>query len=249
MHGWFGDLGWKLHYNFNVATTGTFFLFIRIFIDYSKVWMGIKLSEIKVMLPGSRTALFQIPSLEITTGEKVLIEGPSGIGKTTLIHLIAGLFAPDDGYVFLGESNLKFLTDDQRCELRRKKVGIIFQNLNLLDHLTAVENITLTATGKDVRPRAIAALRQLNIEALADVRTAALSLGEQQRVAVARILTQSPEVILADEPTSSLDDKNAQLVLQSLLSVPHATLVMVSHDYRMKSHFSRVLDFERWVTP
>jgi ABC-type lipoprotein export system ATPase subunit len=208
--------------------------------------VGIKLSEVSIILPDNRK-LFKIPTLEIRRGEKCLIEGPSGIGKTTLIHLIAGLLDPTDGYVFVDDKNLRFLSDGERCDLRRQHFGIIFQKLNLLDHLTALENVRITLRGKDNDDKARAALKSVGMDSFANAITVTLSLGEQQRVAAARILAAAPDFILADEPTSSLDDKNAEAVLDALFARPDSTLIMVSHDHRIKARFKNTFDFRQWV--
>ena len=214
--------------------------------------MNIKLSSIRVFLPERQKPLFEVPQLEIASGTRLLIQGASGKGKTTLLHLIAGLFPPTDGYVFLGEQNSRFLSDDQLCRLRRENFGIIFQRLNLIDHLTALENVCLTLprslSKRTALEKALAALKRVGIDPLRDVRTANLSLGEQQRVAVARVLAAEPKVILADEPTSSLDAANAQLVMEGLLAVPgNPTLITVSHDERLRPYFSQTKNFEEWI--
>jgi ABC-type lipoprotein export system ATPase subunit len=210
--------------------------------------VGIKLSEVSVILPNQRK-LFAIPSLSIASGDKCLIEGPSGVGKTTLIHLLAGLFDPSEGYVFVDEQNLKFLSDASRCALRRKRFGIIFQKLNLLDHLTALENVLIGVSHPNKKELARGALREVGMESFCDIVVANLSQGEQQRVATARILAGAPDFILADEPTSSLDDKNSTAVLDALFRLSKSTLVLVSHDHRVRDRFSTIYDFKRWVSP
>lgn len=211
--------------------------------------MNIKLSQVAVLLPQARFPLFQIPSLEISPGSQVLVYGPSGRGKTTLLHLIAGLMDPSEGYVFLGKDNLRFLSDEERSRLRRHAISMVFQKLNLLDHLTALENVLLTLPkGRDHKEEAFQALKTLGVEKLADVFTGNLSLGEQQRIAVARVLASRPKIVLADEPTSSLDAANAGIVADALLSLPgNPTVVFVSHDERLRHRFSTRYDFEEWV--
>jgi ABC-type lipoprotein export system ATPase subunit len=210
--------------------------------------LQIQLTNVSIHLPDRQKPLFHIPSLKLGPGEKLLLRGPSGAGKTTLLHLIAGLLAPSEGSVLVNEQNLRFLSDNQRCQLRRSRMGLIFQTLNLLDHLTALENVQLVLSGPSQRDRAMDALSQMQLTSVPDRLTAVLSLGEQQRVAVARVLAQKPEVILADEPTSSLDDANATVVIQSLLSLPHQpTCIVVSHDHRLPRHFSSVIDFTQWA--
>jgi ABC-type lipoprotein export system ATPase subunit len=211
--------------------------------------MNISLSGITVCLPHQTDVLFRIPKLEIPTGGRFLIQGPSGQGKTTLLHLMAGLFPPSEGTVQIGEHNLRYLSDSELCRLRRKHFGIIFQKLNLLDHLTAQENGSLAQNPRSLNlAKTEEILRNLGLGHRLHVRAGQLSLGEQQRVAVARILIQQPDIVLADEPTSSLDDKNTHIVIESLFSLPpHKTLVVVSHDHRIESRFRDRLSFERWV--
>lgn len=206
--------------------------------------MEIRLADVRVRLPPDDRLLFRIASLRIPSGSRLLIEGASGLGKTTLLHVIAGLCRPQTGQVHLGPYALRTLSDEACCRLRRRHVGIVFQRLNLLDHLTACENVQLAlAAGSGRRARALAALDRLGLRSVARTASAALSLGEQQRVAVARVVAVRPDVILADEPTSSLDQANADLVLQALLDCAEGrTLVVVSHDRRIRERFSSVVD-------
>jgi putative ABC transport system ATP-binding protein len=211
--------------------------------------MTISLSGISVCLPNQREPLFRISKLEIPSGSRLLIQGPSGKGKTTLLHLIAGLFPPFEGTVQIGNRNLRYLTETELCQLRRNHFGLIFQKLNLIEHLTALENalLALPLKSKD-KTTTEEVLKGLGLASRLHVRAGQLSLGEQQRVAVGRVLVQQPDIVLADEPTSSLDDKNATKVIEALFSLGTSkTLVVVSHDHRIESYFKDRLDFERWV--
>ena len=211
--------------------------------------MDISLSEIAVRQGTPARRLFSIPKLEIKRGSQVLIEGPSGYGKTTLLHLIAGLMPIQSGKIMIGENDIGSMNDTKVSAFRRAHIGLVFQKLNLLDHLTPLENILLTLPAtKDREEIARAALHETNVAHLANARTAQLSLGEQQRVAVARVVAHRPAVVLADEPTSSLDAGNADAVIQALQGLgKQTTLIVVSHDQRLKSCFKQVLDFTQWV--
>ena len=126
--------------------------------------MDIRLSSVLVRLPSTDTVLFRIGAFEIPAGSRVLLQAPSGKGKTTFLHLVAGLFQPEEGYVFVGEKNLRFLSDEERCQMRRKHFGMVFQQLNLLDHLTAEENVLLTLSpGPQSSAVARAALEKLGM--------------------------------------------------------------------------------------
>lgn len=211
--------------------------------------MKIVLNNIKVNLPKTGQTLFKFKQLTVDSGQKVLIEGESGKGKTTLLHLIAGLFHPQEGEVELGGISLSTLNDEERCRFRRLNVGMVFQKLNLIEHLTAGENVRLGLLGvRDAPEHAQSALRAVGLKDKIDVRAAVLSLGEQQRVAVARVLAAGPKIILADEPTSSLDDKNAANVMDLLFTAAKdKTLLVVSHDHRIERKFNTLVQFEKLV--
>jgi ABC-type lipoprotein export system ATPase subunit len=168
----------------------------------------------------------------------VLLRGASGTGKSSLLHLIAGLMAPTKGSVFVGDQNLAELSDSNRASFRRKSVGLIFQKLNLISHLTVAENVSLAGGDADA---VATALKSVGLSEMTNVKAALLSGGEQQRVAVARVLAQAPDVILADEPTSSLDDVNAQFVIEALKKAAKGkSLLVVSHDDRLQDQFKDV---------
>lgn len=203
--------------------------------------LNIEIENISVELPNGKK-LFAIPHYKIPQGHHLLIQGESGKGKTTFLHLLAGLFLPQSGHVKIGDAQLSALNDNERADLRRNKIGVIFQKLNLLDHLTAAENIQLSAGEYEN------ALKKVRLEQKAQELCSYLSLGEQQRVAVARVLAQSPEIILADEPTSSLDETNAKFVMQALKEIARGkTLIVVSHDHRIANYFDEVVQFEQVI--
>ncbi len=219
--------------------------------------MKVSLSEISVLLPGMARSLFAIRELTVESGDRVLIQGPSGRGKTTLLHLIAGLMAPERGSILLDGQSLADFSESERCRFRRERVGLVFQKLNLISHLKAWENVALTLHGKSLNAselfeRSMQCLRQVQMAEFADVFAQNLSVGQQQRVAVARVMASQPNLILADEPTSSLDDDNAEAVIKSLLqsgseATDPATSIVVSHDQRIRRHFSRIIEFASLV--
>ena len=209
--------------------------------------MRIEIRALEVRLPNVNRALFHIPSLDIPAGEKLLIEGASGAGKTTFLNVIAGLVLPFNGEVRVGENIVTRMPDDEKSHLRRHHMGVIFQRLNLFSHMTVEENIYVgfPPGTENSKGRAEEALKVVGLKDRMGEFPPALSLGEQQRVAVARILASRPSLILADEPTSSLDDANAKRVAEALLAAAgKSTLIVVSHDHRLKSYFQKNLNFE-----
>jgi putative ABC transport system ATP-binding protein len=210
--------------------------------------MQIELNDVAVDIPKTGRELFKLKRLEISSGSKLLIHGASGKGKTTLLHLIAGLLLPRSGKVTLGQHQLHALRDEARARIRMRHIGFVFQKLNLIDYLTSEENIRLSLSGND-DDAILAALKQVGMADRARELCVKLSLGEQQRVAVARVLAARPSVILADEPTSSLDAKNANAVMDALFAAAgtSSTLVVVSHDERLRSRFDRSIQFEDLV--
>lgn len=209
--------------------------------------MRVVLSDIQVDLPGR--SLFQIPSLRIESGESLLISGPSGAGKTTLLHLIAGLFSPSRGTVEVGETALGTLSEGGKAAFRAKHVGVVFQRLNLIESFTAEENVRLALKGVDgAAERAREALTSVGLGGRGNELARTFSLGEQQRIAVARVLARRPDLILADEPTSSLDDDNARTVIDLLRKASEGkTLLVVSHDHRIENAFAKRRDFRELV--
>lgn len=210
--------------------------------------MDISISNVSVSWPGQPKPFFSIKNLTIPQGQHLLIQGPSGRGKTTFLHLLAGLFTPHEGQICIGDAHLTKQSEDERALFRRRSMGIIFQKLNLVEHMTPLENIELSLRDQHNTQKALAALKAVGLEGREHDRTALLSLGEQQRVAVARVLARHPQIVLADEPTSSLDEKNAFEVIQLLIdSCQKKTLVVVSHDHRIEKYFSAVVDFGKII--
>ena len=160
-------------------------------------------------------------SLELARGEFVALMGESGVGKSTLLNLIAGLDNPDSGSIVFDGTDLLALDDTQRTTLRRTRMGFVFQAFHLLPHLTVVQNVRLPLDLAGVprtkaEPRAMAMLEAVGIDALAREYPGTLSGGEAQRAAIARALVHEPSLLLADEPTGNLDSQSATQVLALL---------------------------------
>jgi putative ABC transport system ATP-binding protein len=175
-------------------------------------------------------------SLEVQPGTSLAVTGPSGCGKSTLLGLIAGLEAPTAGRVSIGDREISSLPDGQRARLRRAEFGLVFQSDNLLPFLTAIENVSLQLAmhpAADGSVQCLELLAELGLADDADKLPDQLSGGQRQRVAVARALIHRPSVILADEPTGSLDTDNSAAVMDLLLGARRdsgVTLVVVTHD-------------------
>jgi putative ABC transport system ATP-binding protein len=186
-------------------------------------------------------------SLDLAAGEWTAIMGPSGSGKSTLLHVLAGLDTPTDGKVFIGDVDLTTLSDKLLTQLRRDRVGFVFQAFNLIPTLTASENITLPLdiAGRDVDQGWFdTVVKTVGLTDRLHHRPAELSGGQQQRVAGARALVSRPEIIFADEPTGNLDSKSgAELLdfLRSAVDEHGQTIVMVTHDAHAAAHADRVV--------
>jgi putative ABC transport system ATP-binding protein len=176
-------------------------------------------------------------SLAVDRGEWVAAMGPSGCGKSTMLHLLGGLDLPDAGSVRLGDDEITTLSNSDRARLRRRRVGYVFQQYNLIPHLDVAANVEMPqrlagASRRDARARSVELLDALGLEGRERNLPGTLSGGEQQRVAIARAIANHPDLLLADEPTGALDSASAELVLD-LLRVQHErgqTIVMVTHD-------------------
>lgn len=187
-----------------------------------------------------------VPALTLARGEQLLLTGGSGTGKSTLLSLIAGLMDPTAGRINLAGRNIHALKGAARDEYRGRHLGMIFQTFNLLHGFSALENVMVALMFSDVprsvhRPRAEALLKHLGIERI-DAPPHELSVGQQQRVAVARAVVTKPALVLADEPTASLDPENAVSAIELIQQVCRengAALLCVSHDPTMKDRFAR----------
>ena len=203
----------------------------------------IELQDIEFQYPGASAKTLAIPNLRIEKNERVFLFGPSGSGKSTLLEILAGVLIPQKGSVkILGES-IEKLTSSQRDEFRAGHLGYVFQSFNLIPYLSVEENITLPLALSSIRRQRLKdqptekevehLCERLGILQLRNRPVTELSVGQQQRVAVARALLGRPEVILADEPTSSLDHDHREKFIQLLFQVcdeQKTTVIFVSHD-------------------
>jgi putative ABC transport system ATP-binding protein len=197
--------------------------------------------------PGRVVALAEV-SLEIRGGEFVAVMGPSGSGKSTLLSILGAMNPPTTGTVTIDGIDVYELSQERQADLRREYIGFVFQQLELLPYLTALENVMLPLAilkMPDKRGKALRALEQLGLDTKkADRLPSELSGGEQGRVAIARAIVNDPPIILADEPTGSLDTENGQLVLELLRQLAAAghAVVMVTHNPDSRLLADRVID-------
>ena len=199
--------------------------------------------------PGGRVLALSLDYMDAEKGEAVAITGPSGSGKTTLLHLLAGLIQPSHGAILLDGRYLVLGASTARW--RATHVGYIFQDVNLLPDFNVLENLLIAAEisnvpKKTALERADTLLGRLGLQERKLSRPAKLSLGEQQRAAVARALIHRPLLVLADEPTASLDAKNAAIVVDLLLELREESLLIVAtHDEAVKKFFPRVVELRK----
>ena len=186
---------------------------------------------------GKEVKAFAATSLEVAKGEYTAIVGPSGSGKTTFLSILGGMPSPDTGHVWLNGLSLYELAMRERARVRRDQIGFVFQTFNLVNYLTALENVQvplyLAGLGPaEQRSRAEAMLERVGLAERMDHKPSEMSIGQQQRVALARTLANDPTVILADEPTGNLDPESRLRVLAFFdeLTAEGRTIVMVTHD-------------------
>ena len=214
----------------------------------------IKIDTVKFYWSKKSNFKIFVPNLEIKKGEKVLLLGESGSGKTTLLSLMCGFLNPLSGNISINGNTINQLSSKTRDEYRADNIGIIFQQFNLLPYANVVDNVLLPLYFSKVRSnnvsnkkeKVIELFKQLRLpDDIVQFRASSLSMGQQQRVAVARALIGNPSLIIADEPTSSLD-ADAQKIFLNLMfeqiSENNSTLLMVSHDKSLSNQFDRLID-------
>jgi putative ABC transport system ATP-binding protein len=207
------------------------------------------LSGLRKSVPGGRV-LFEALNLEVARGEMVAVMGESGVGKSTLLNLVAGLDDADSGSIRIDGQALASLDDDGRTRLRRDKIGFVFQAFHILPHLSLAQNVALPLVlqgldGREALQRAEAMLDGVGLAGRAPDRPSQLSGGELQRVALARALVHRPALVLADEPTGNLDPETAARVLDLFVNQVRssgAAAVLVTHSERAAAMAERRLN-------
>ncbi len=198
---------------------------------------------------GERKLVLRVDELSIATGEQLALRGASGCGKTTLLHVIAGIVAADAGRVCVAGQEMPQGAEAERDRIRASRIGYVFQSFNLLEAYTALENVALGMSfcGQVDIERGCELLERMGLGERLHHRPSQLSVGQQQRVAIARAIAARPALVLADEPTGNLDPTAAQSVVRLIQDVCReidAGLLLVSHDERILGHFDRCLHLE-----
>jgi len=204
---------------------------------------------------GDTVALHEA-NIELREGERVALMGPSGSGKSSLLHCLAGVVAPQQGEIWFEGERLDRLSEARRSTRRLKRMGMVFQFGDLVPELTLVENVMLPlrilgVRSRDARATAMELLDRFGVADVSDQRTGAVSGGQAQRAAVVRALVHRPAVAFADEPTGSLDSVTAEKVLDAMVSFTSesgAALLVVTHDHIVASHLDRHLVIHDGVT-
>jgi len=196
---------------------------------------------------GEAHTVLDVPEFTLDAGQHVALRGASGTGKTTFLNCIAGILRPDQGDIELAGQNIAVASEGHRDQLRARHIGYIFQTFNLLEGYTCLENVLLgmSFSGQAKIQAAAAILKRVGLSDRMDYRPSELSVGQQQRVAVARALANRPQLVLADEPTGNLDPQNAREALQLIREVckeNQAALLLVSHDQAVLDQFEDSLD-------
>ena len=214
--------------------------------------MTVRFTETRFTYPHGDFRL-SVPDLCIPKGERLAVIGPSGSGKTTLLNLIAGIYQPDSGRVTVDDTEISELNDAGRRQFRITRIGFVFQDFELLEYLTVMDNILhpyrvtgALRLGIDVRERAGKLASKMGIADKLQRHAADLSQGEKQRAAICRALLHQPDLVLADEATGNLDPENKFRIMDLLHEIveEHAsTLIAVTHDHELLPRFDRVIDF------
>jgi putative ABC transport system ATP-binding protein len=214
-------------------------------IKLENVWKVYQLGKV-------RLEILKGINLEIAPGNFVVILGPSGSGKSTLLHIIGLLDTPTKGKVFLRDQDTSQFSEDELAQIRGKKIGFIFQQFNLLPNLTALENVMIPMIFQGIpenerTERAEFLLESVGLKERILHRPFELSGGEQQRIAIARSLSNNPEVIVADEPTGNLDSTTGQKIMETLINLhekEQKTIIVVTHDPTIADYSEQVINIK-----
>jgi putative ABC transport system ATP-binding protein len=197
---------------------------------------------------GKEVVALRPTTLKLARGEFVAVVGPSGSGKTTLLSMIGGMLAPSSGKVWLDGTSVYDATVSERAQMRLRKIGFVFQTFNLVPYLSALENVQVPlmlahGSAANIEGRVRALLVRVGLETRMHHKPSELSVGQQQRVALARTLVNDPDVILADEPTGNLDPETREHVLGFLasLAAEGRTVIIVTHDPAAAKRAERVI--------
>lgn len=217
----------------------------------------IEVHDLQYVYPGHKTPTIHIPDFSVVRGEELFLYGPSGTGKTTLLELLSGVLKPTQGTLKILGCDFAQMTDADRDAFRAEHMGYVFQNFNLIPYLTVKENIQLPlhlSAARRARLESVdtemvirAICGNLGIANLLDKKVIELSVGQQQRVAVARALIGKPDIVLADEPTSALDSDHREKFLNLMFELSElygTTVIFVSHDRSIEKLFTRSISLE-----
>jgi putative ABC transport system ATP-binding protein len=201
--------------------------------------MSISLTHVKksYVIDNQSHTVINIPEFKVENGGKMAIVGRSGSGKSTLLNLISGILLPDDGQITIKDTDLNRLSEPERDLFRAQTIGFVFQTFNLLQGLTAEENVALAMSFAGKQGQALhqakTLLKKVGLGNKSHHKPRQLSVGEQQRVALARAISNNPHIILADEPTANLDEQSAEIVMDLLMELSQAEdriLLVVTHE-------------------
>ena len=206
------------------------------------------LKTVDITFSYNQESSFSFPNITLANNEHLLILGASGIGKTTLLHLLAGILSPKNGNITINEKNISSLNAKKLDAYRGKNIGLIFQNTVAISSLTVFENLKARLFFSKIPSKNQVIdeiLKQLDLTQVKNQKPNTLSTGQLQRLGIALGVIHKPNVILADEPTSSLDDKNCELVIDLLKNQAkksNANLIIITHDQRIKNSFKNTLE-------
>lgn len=199
--------------------------------------------------PNKQVRALDEVSLQVNSGEFVVVEGPSGSGKSTLLLTAGSLLTPDEGQILIDGQNPHALSSDERAKFRAEKIGFVFQQFHLIPYLSVLENIltpSILTKGKNSHEDAMQLIERFGLTERVHHVLAELSTGERQRTALARAFINSPNLILADEPTGNLDRENAEIVIKSLVEFANmgGSVFLVTHDAYAVQYATRTLHLE-----